>query len=192
MPNVSHCLVTKFDVSRKGWRLALWRRSHARLFVAREIFLLKKIVSAFNLMLLEQLHKFMHVLDNIRCISFSFSCVCWWSTLRDDIMLLVKSDLGNFIYWLPKVISVLLFIQVIKQRLECQRDIVSFLIWGIKFLFFILILDSFISNLPHYPSEFHQFFVVSAKLLELLNSYMAWAICVQYLKYALYLILVKN
>jgi len=119
MPHVSHRLITKFYISWKSWRLALRGRPHAHLFVAREIFLLKKIVSTFYLMLFEQLYKLVHVLDYIRGISFSFFCICWLSTLWDNIMVVVKSNLCNFIYWLPKVISILLFIQVIKQRLKC-------------------------------------------------------------------------
>ena len=192
MPHVSHRFITKFDVRLKGWWLALRRRPHVHLLIAGKIFLLEKIVSTLHFMLLEQFHKFVHILDHVRGVFLSFSYIRWLSTLWYNIMVFVEFDLGNLVDWLPKVVSVLFFIQVIKKRLKCQWHIASFLFLGIILLFMILILDCFISDLAHYFPKLHQFFIVSAQLLELVNGNMTRAICIKNFKYSFNLFLFEN
>ncbi len=68
----------------------------------------------------------MHVLHHIRSVLFTIFCVHRLSAFRYHVVVLVKSDLSYFIYGRPEIVPVLLFIQVIKQGLEGQRDIASF------------------------------------------------------------------
>lgn len=155
MPHMSGGLVTKFNIRGIRWRLALGWSPHALIFVLWKVFLLKNVVCAFNLMLFEQLNELMHVFNHILIVPFSFSGIHWLPTLRQDVVLLVELYFCNFANWRPEIIPILLLIKVIKEWLESQWYIVSFLFRGVILMFLILCADSFISDLSHYFPKFH-------------------------------------